>query len=145
MDSVMDWHNTVPGFKTLKVWYTFYRASDWRPPHHHHKFSIRWCVWKVEEGFSNRVWPKTSKLVAVYSSVTFHINAQQQVGPVSILWWVGVSCPVSAAWHSCVATHWLKYHCYEQTPSWYDLRCLKAMVNPNITTNNIYNHKMLCL
>ena len=33
-----------------------------------------------------------------------------------------VSCPVSAAWHFCVAAHWLKYHCYKQAPSRYDLR-----------------------
>ena len=53
------------------------------------------------------------------------------VCPVSILWRGGVSCPVSAAWHSCVAAHWLKYHCYKQAPSRYDLRCLKATLNPN--------------
>ena len=36
---------------------------------------------------------------------------------VCILWRGGVSCPVSAAWHSCVAAHWSKYHCYKQAPS----------------------------
>ena len=49
---------------------------------------------------------------------------------VCILWRGGVSCPVSAAWHSCVAAHWLKYHCYKQAPSWYDLKCFKATLNP---------------
>ena len=29
----------------------------------------------------------------------------------------GVLCPVSAAWHSCVAAHWSKYHCYKHVPS----------------------------
>ena len=38
------------------------------------KLSVRWCVWKVGEGFPDRVSPKTLKWVAVYSSVTFHIN-----------------------------------------------------------------------
>ena len=35
-----------------------------------------------------------------------------QVSPVSV-YCDGVSCPVSAAWHSCVAAHWTKYHCYK--------------------------------
>ena len=43
----------------------------------------------------------------------------------------GVSCSISAAWHSTVAAHWSKYHCYEQAPSWYDLRCLKATLHLN--------------
>ena len=38
------------------------------------KLSVRWCVWKVREGFPGRVSPKTLKWVAVYSSVTFHIS-----------------------------------------------------------------------
>ena len=38
------------------------------------ELSISWCVWKVGEGFPGRVLPKTLKWVAVYSSVTFHIN-----------------------------------------------------------------------
>ena len=62
---------------------------------------------------------------------------------VCILWQGGVSCPVSAAWHFCVAAHWSKYHCYKQAPSWYDLRCLKATLNPNKQTlrnkSNIFN------
>ena len=43
----------------------------------------------------------------------------------------GVSCPVSAAWHSFVTTHWSKYHCYNKAQSRYDLRCLKATLIPN--------------
>ena len=54
---------------------------------------------------------------------------------VCILWRGAVSCPVSAAWHFCVAAHWSKYHCYKQAPSWYDLRCFKATLNPNKQTN----------
>ena len=54
---------------------------------------------------------------------------------VCILWQGGVLCPVSAAWHFCVAAHWSKYHCYNQAPSWYDLRCFKATLNPNKQTN----------
>ena len=57
--------------------------------------------------------------------------AQRQVGPVSV-YCDGMGCHVvSAAWHSCVAAHWSKYHCYKQAPSQYDLRCLKATLNPN--------------
>ena len=41
---------------------------------------------------------------------------------------------MSCAWHSCVAAHWSKNHCYKQAPSGYDLRCLKAMLNPNKQT-----------
>ena len=48
--------------------------------------------------------------------------AQRHVGPVSV-YWGGVSCPVSAAWHSCVAAHWSKYHYYKQALLRYDLRC----------------------
>ena len=54
---------------------------------------------------------------------------------VCIQWRSRVSCPVSAAWHSCVATHWSKYHCYKQAPTRYDLRCLKATLNPNKQIN----------
>ena len=53
---------------------------------------------------------------------------------VCILWLSGTSCPVSAPWHSCVAAHWSKYHCYKQAQLWYDLRCLKAKLNPNKQT-----------
>ena len=38
------------------------------------KLSICWCVWKVGEGFPGRVSPNSLKWVAVYSSVTLHIN-----------------------------------------------------------------------
>ena len=49
----------------------------------------------------------------------------------------GMPCPVSAAWHSCVAAHWSEYSCYKQAPSQYDLRCLKATLNPNIIANKL--------
>ena len=65
--------------------------------------------------------------------------AQQQVSPVSVYCdRVGVMSPhpvtvysVSAAWHFFVIAHWSKYHCYKQAPSRFDLRCLKATLNPN--------------
>ena len=38
------------------------------------KLSVRWCVWKVWEGFPCRVWLQTLNWVVMYSSVTFHIN-----------------------------------------------------------------------
>ena len=50
----------------------------WHGHNYHHnnivKLNVRWCVWKVGKGFPSRVWLKTLKWVAVYSSVTFHIN-----------------------------------------------------------------------
>ena len=42
--------------------------------------------------------------------------------------------PVSEAWHSCVAAHWSMYHCYKEALSRYDLRRLKATLNPNKQT-----------
>ena len=69
------------------------------------------------------------------SNIPHQWIAQQQVDPVSVYCdGSGTSCPVSAPWHSCVAAHWSKYHCYKQAPSWYDLRCLKAKLNPNKQT-----------
>ena len=43
---------------------------------HHNsiKLSIHWRVLKVGEGFPSQVSPETLKWVAMYSSVTFHIN-----------------------------------------------------------------------
>ena len=45
-----------------------------RPPTCKKNMIVRWCVWKVGEGFPDWVLPKTVKWVIVYSSVTFHIN-----------------------------------------------------------------------
>ena len=64
---------------------------------------------------------------------------------VCILWRGGVSCLVSAAWHFCVAAHWSKYHCYKQAPSWYDLRCFKATLNPNKQTKTYEVISRRCL
>ena len=36
-DRIMDPHSTVPGFKTWRERYTFYRASDRLPPYQHYK------------------------------------------------------------------------------------------------------------
>ena len=50
------------------------------------------------------------------------MDSKRQIGPVSeYCGWVGMSCPVSVAWHSCVAPHWSKYHCYKKAPSRYEL------------------------
>ena len=78
---------------------------------------------------------------SVYSNVTFHINGYHNDRSAPCLYTVTgwVSCPVSAAWHSCVAAHWSKYHCYKQAPLRYDLRCLKATLNPNNQTSE--HHK----
>ena len=55
----MDSHTTGPGFKTRWVRYTFYRASDWLPPYHHHKFERSLVCVEGREGFPGRVLPKT--------------------------------------------------------------------------------------
>ena len=65
------------------------------------KLSVRWCVWKVGEGFPDRVWPKTLKWVVVYSRYSMDSTATGRPR-VCILWQNGVSCSVSVAWHSCV-------------------------------------------
>ena len=54
-------------------------------------FKVRWCVWKVGEGFPGRVSPKTLKWVAVYSSVMFHID---RLAPClyTVTGWGVVSC-----------------------------------------------------
>ena len=56
-----------------------------------------------------------------------------------------LSYPVSAAWHSCVGAHWSKYHCYKQTRSRYDLRCLKATFNLNKQTKKEEVEKSLMI
>ena len=38
---------------------------------------------------------------------------------------------MSVALHSSVTAYWLKYHCYKQAASQYELRCLKATIKPN--------------
>ena len=104
-----------------------------------------WCVWKVREGFPGRVLPKTLKWVAVYSvwrSTSVDSTCTATGRPlVCILWRGGVSCPVSAAWHSCVAAHWSKYHCYKQAPSQYDLSCLKTTLNLSKQTEQMLMFK----
>ena len=102
------------------------------------KLSVRWCVWKVGEGFPYRV--SVTQYIKMGScvpqcDVPHQWIAQRQRPRVCILWRRGVSYPVSAAWHSCVAAHWSKYQCYKQAPSFYDLRCLKVTLNPNKQTN----------
>ena len=65
----MDSHTTCPAFKTRWLRYTFYRTSDWPPPHQHHQF-----VWMAGEGFPDRVRSKILEWVIVYSSVALYIN-----------------------------------------------------------------------
>ena len=100
----------------------FYSQSSTGYHYNSIELSVRWCVWK---------------------DVPHQWIAQRQVGPLSVhaMWRDGVSCPVSVAWHSCVAAHWSKYHCYKQAPSRYDLRCLKATLNPIKQTNNLWPEK----
>ena len=39
--------------------------------YHHIELNVCWCVWKVGEGFFDRVWSKTLQWIIVYSSVMF--------------------------------------------------------------------------
>ena len=61
------------------------------------ELSVRWCVWKVGEGFPGQVLPKTLKWVAVYS--IWHSTSMNNTATgwpcVCILWRGGVSCPIS--------------------------------------------------
>ena len=128
----------VPGSRP--GWYgTFYWASDCWPPWQHQVERSLVCVEGrgriSRSGLTQDI--KMGSCVFQYD-VPHRWIAQRQVWPrVCILWRGGVSCPVSAAWHFCVAAHWSKYHCYKQAPSWYDLRCFKATLNPNKQTNKL--------
>ena len=62
-ESVMDSHTTGPGLKTRRVRYSFYRGSDRLQPQHHIRVERSLRVWKVWEGFLDRVGPKTLKWV----------------------------------------------------------------------------------
>ena len=137
----MDSHTTGPVFKT-GCYGTFYWASDWLPPYQYQVEHSLVCV----EG-RGRISRSGLNQDIKMGSCVFQCDvphqwiAQRQVGPVSIYcdWVRYVLCPVSAGWLSLVAAHWSKYHCYKQAPSWhmYDIRCFKAMLNPNKHTNLI--------
>ena len=107
-------------------------STDLLTDYHHNsivKLSLRWCVWKVEEVLPDRVWPKTLKWVVLYSYMWRYASMDittTGLPSVCILWRGGLSCPVSAAWLSCVA---------KQVPSRFDHMCLKATWNPNKQTN----------
>ena len=70
----MDLHTTRPRFKSRLVRNFLPNFRLITTIYNSIKLSVRWCVWKVGEGFPGPVTPKTSKWVAMYSSVTFHIN-----------------------------------------------------------------------
>ena len=76
---------------------------------------IIWHIWFVCLGLTSlwNIWGHITTVPACSSGT--------QVGPVSV-YCDGVGCPVSVAWHSCVASHWSKYHCYKRASSWYDIR-----------------------
>ena len=65
------------------------------------KLSVRWCVWKVGEGFHGRVLPKILKWLAMYSSVTFHIKGLNRDRSAPCLYivtgWGVMSCVCSMA------------------------------------------------
>ena len=65
-------------FSLFSRWTNAFALSTDLPTDKHHdniiELSVRCCVWKVGEGFPGQVLLKTLKWVAVYPSVTFHIN-----------------------------------------------------------------------
>ena len=138
-DSVMDLHTTVPGFKTWWVRYTFFWASDWLPQYQHQKVERLLVCAEGRGRISRSDLTQGINMGSYVFQWRFTSMDSKMTGRprVCILWRAGVSCPVSASLHSCVKAHWSKYHCYKQAPSRYDLRCLKAMLKPQLTTTNI--------
>ena len=137
-DSVLDSHTTGPRFKTQLLRYfqlsfrllTTMAASSWG--------FAGVCV-EGRGRISRSALTQDIKIgsCVFQCDVPHQWIAQRQVSPVSV-YCDGVGCRVLClrhAWHFCVAAHWSKYHCYKQAPSWYDLRCLKATLNPNKQTN----------
>ena len=106
-DSVMDLHTTGAGR------YTFYPAFQKDFPIAS-DIKMGSCVLQCD-------------CITVLRSTLMDSTATGQLC-VCILW-REMSCPVYVAWHSSVGSHWPKYFCYKQAPSWYDLSCL-SKVNP---------------
>ena len=122
----MDSHTTCPGFKTRLVRYFL--------PSFRLTTSIILVSYKGERSLvcvegRGRISRSGLTQDIKMGSCVFQCDvphqwiAQRQVGPVSVY--------CDGAWHSCVAAHWSKYHCYKKAPSRYHLRCLKATLNPN--------------
>ena len=113
-------------------------ASDWLPPYQYRVERSLVCV----EGLG-RISQLGLTQDIIMGSCVFQCCvphqwiAQWQVGLVFV-YCDGVSCRVSAAWHSCVAAHLSKY---KQAPPRYDLRCLKVTLNPKQTNKQT---KSLC-
>ena len=105
--------------------------------YHHNtimKFRVRWCVWKVGEGFPGRFWPCSIKM----GSCVFQCDvphpwiAQRQVSPVSV-YCDGVGCHVLClrhgipVWqHTGQSTTATSRHCRDMTSD------VKATLNLNI-------------
>ena len=83
-DSVMVSHPTGPelrhgGFSTLSTeLLTDYHLNSII------KLSVHWCVWRVREGFSGRVWPKKMGSCVFQCDVPHQWIAKWQVGPASV-------------------------------------------------------------
>ena len=128
----------VPGSK-LDQYSTI--STELLTDYHHNsiiKLSGR-CVWKVGEGFPDRILPKTLKWVVVYFSMTSHINGYYN--DKSAVWQCTVtgrvSCPVSAVWYSCLAGQSITATSRHRRDMMYGLMCLKATLHPNKQTNKL--------
>ena len=110
----MDSHTTGPRFKTRWVRCTFYWASDWRPQIYNSiiKVSVHWCVEgrgsNSRSGLTQDIKMSSCTCIPVWRSTSMDRTTSDRPC-VCLLWRDGVSCPVFAAWHSCVAAHWLAY------------------------------------
>ena len=134
----MDSHTTGPGFK---IWLIRYFLQSFRPSTtiQYHKVECSLVCVEGRGRISRVGLTQDIKMgsCVFQCDVPHQWIAQRWVGPVSVYCVRGgVSCLVSAAWHSWVAAHWSKYHCYKQAPSRYDLRCLKTMLNQKKKTEN---------
>ena len=65
------------------------------PTGYHHNsigLSIRWCVWKVGEGFPGRVLPKTLKWVSVWRSTLMDSTATGRPHVYTVTGWGVMPC-----------------------------------------------------
>ena len=142
----MDSHTTGPGFKTCLVRYFLlsFRLLNTITASSRAFASVCGRSGKDFLVGSHPRHLNGSLCISVWRSTLMDSTATGRPR-VCILWLGGVSCLVSAAWHFCVAAHWSKCHCYKQAPSWYDLRCFKATLNPNKQTNLTHSLSALAM
>ena len=103
-------------------------STDLLTDYHHYsitELSIRWRVSKIGKDFpvGSDLRHQNVQLCIPMSRSTSMDSTTTGRPCVCVLWRYGLTCHVSGAWHSCVAAHRLKDHCYRQAPPQYVLRC----------------------